>query len=441
MSSFRRLLPGSFGLERCGRVAVALLALVGIGCGALGADELPAAVGLPAGLPDPLRRADGTVITTPADWSLRRAELRELFAREMYGRMPGRPAELRFELLESDSRALDGQAVRQQFRIHFTRAADGPSMDLLLYRPAAVSQPVPVILALNFWGNHAIHSDPAVRLSRTWMESGKTYYADLSCVTNHRATEACRGLNARQWPVTEILRRGYGLATVYRGDLHPDFPNAFTNALHQAYPELQGRGDNFTAMGAWAWGLSRAMDCLATLPAVEARRVGLFGWSRLGKAALWAAANDERFALVFSNESGAGGAKLFRRDTGEKIRRLNTVFPHWYAANFRAYNDRDATLPFDQHELIALIAPRPVYVASAVDDSGADPAGEFAALVGADPVYRLLSGDGLPTNRPPAPGVSVQGRLGYHVRPGNHDVLPYDWEQCLAFADRWLREK
>jgi hypothetical protein len=181
------------------------------------------------------------------------------------------------------------------------------------------------------------------------------------------------------------------------------------------------------------------MDYLETDKAIDAEKVAVFGWSRLGKGALWAGATDERFAMVISNESGAGGAKLFHRGVGENIRRLCTVFPHWYAANFKKYMDKDTLLPFDQHEVIALVAPRPVYIASAVDDKGADPEGEFAGAKAAEVVYRFLGKEGLPTEKIPILNTSVQGQIGYHIRSGGHDVTLFDWQQYLNFADKHFK--
>jgi hypothetical protein len=306
-----------------------------------------------------------------------------------------------------------------------------------MYLPNHVKGKIPAILAVNFWGNHAVATDPDIKLSESWMEEKAGSYISLSCVTNNRATEACRGVNARQWPLEEILSRGYALVTVYREDIAADFvPNAFTTGIHTLYPELQDRDDNFSTMAAWAYGLSRVMDYLETDKNIDACKVALFGWSRLGKAALWAGATDTRFSLVISNESGAGGAKLFRRGVGEDIHRLCTVFPHWYCRNFRKYMDTDTTLPFDQHLVIALIAPRPVYIGSAQDDRGADPEGEFWSAKAADKVYRFLGTEGLPAEIMPPVNQSVQGRIGYHIRTGGHDVMDYDWKEYLKFLDK-----
>ena len=390
-------------------------------------------------LPDPLVLANGQRVKNAKQWhTKRRKELLELFTAEMYGQAPPRPKDMRFEVFDVDKNALNGKATRKQIAVYFSGKADGPRMDLLMYIPNHLKRPVPAILGLNFWGNHAIHPDPAIRITTSWMESGKgNPYVKLSCVTDHRATEACRGVNAAQWPIDTILARGYALITAYREDIaSDDAKTGFQKGIHPIYPDYQQRNDNFGTIAAWAWALSRAMDYVVTDKAIDSKRVAVFGWSRLGKAALWVGATDERFAMVISNESGAGGAKLFHRGVGENIRRLCTVFPHWYAASFKKYMDKDTLLPFDQHQVISLVAPRPVYIASAVDDKGADPQGEFAAAKAAESVYLFLGKTGLPAQTIPPLNQSVQGQIGYHIRTGGHDVTLYDWKQYLNFADK-----
>ena len=390
----------------------------------------------PLVLPDPLVGDDGKRVTTPQQWwEKRRPELLEFFTHEMYGRSPARPDKMTFEVFDRDQKALEGKATRIQIAIR-PGGPDGPRIDLLVYVPNGAKVPVPVILGENFWGNHAIHADPGIRLTDSWVENKKQPFVDLAGVDNHKATDTTRGINAKQWPVETIIARGYALATLYREDVAADREPYFASGVHTLYPEFQKNDDNFSTLAAWAWGLSRALDAMEKEPSVDAKRVAIFGFSRLGKAALWAAANDRRFAMVISNESGAGGAKLFRRGVGEDIKRLNTMFPHWFARNFRKYIDQDTTLPFDQHQLISLIAPRPVYVASAIDDKHSDPEGEFASAKAAEAVYRLLGAEGLPCETWPEVGKSVQGGIGYHVREGKHDVLPFDWEQYLRFADK-----
>lgn len=391
------------------------------------------------GLPDPLIATDGTKITTPGQWrEKRRPELLEFFTREMYGRSPGRPEKMSCEVFDRDKAALGGKATRIQIAI-YPGGRPGPRMDLLVYVPNGAKGPVPAILGLNFGGNHAINTDPGIRLTESWVEDKKQPYLDLPGMKDHRATEASRGNNAKQWPVEEILSRGYALATMYREDVCPDHEPYFASGAQASFPELQKGDDNFGCIAAWAWALSRGLDALEKEPSIDAKRVVLFGFSRLGKAALWAGASDERFAMVLSNESGAGGAKLFHRGVGEDIARLNMVFPHWFARNFRKYIGKDTQLPFDQHLVISLVAPRPVYVASAEGDKHSDPEGEFAAAKAAEPVFLMLGSEGLPANQWPAVGTSVQGGIGYHVRLGGHDVTDFDWKQYLDFADKHFK--
>ncbi len=382
-----------------------------------------------APLPDPLVMADGSRVTTAAQWrNKRRPELLELFTREMYGVAPPRSPQMKFVVFDKGTLALGGKAIRKQVTILLKGDPNGPKFDLLIYIPKAAKGKVPAILGMNFYGNQAVTDDPDIRVTpnRAGSLPGKN---------------EARGGNAAQWPVEAMLDHGYALATFYRCDVDPDTKDGFAKSLKAFYPELQNRPDNFSTIGEWAWAFSRAMDYLETDHAIDARHVGIFGWSRLGKAALWAGANDQRFAAVISNESGAGGAKQFHRGIAENITRLNTSFPQWYDENFRKYNDRDKTLPFDQHEMIALIAPRAVYVASAEQDANADPEGEFASAKAASPVFELLGKKGLQADHWPAVNQPVIGDISYHVRNGPHDVRPYDWEQYLIFLDKHLRGK
>jgi hypothetical protein len=387
-------------------------------------------------LPDPLTFQDGTSVKTARQWrTKRRAEILELCEKEMYGRSPGRPANLTFKVWDQDKAALKGTATRKQVTVYFTGKPDGPQMDILLYLPNQVIGEVSVFLGLNFQGNHGVHPDTAIRISPNWVWGG------AAGVVNNRSTEKSRGSTASRWPIDLILARGYGVATVFANDIDPDYFDNFQNGVHALYPELQNRGDNFSTMAAWAWGLSRALDYLQTDPNVHPQKVMLFGFSRMGKTALWAGARDERFAMVISNESGGGGAALSKRNFGEDVERLNRGNPHWFCRNFRKYNKNEAILPFDQHMVISLIAPRPVYVASAEQDLGADPYGEFLGLKGADPVYRLLGTQGLPATEFPKIHQPIWGRLAYHIRAGKHDVTRYDWEQFLNFSDYYWHKK
>ncbi|MGK0204361.1 MAG: hypothetical protein ACI9S9_003443, partial [Planctomycetota bacterium] len=284
-----------------------------------------------------------------------------------------------------------------------------------------------------FFGNQSIHADPGIRMPTTWMRNDKKIG-----VTNDRANESTRGKRSTRWPVEKILARGYGLVTVYYGDIDPDFDDGFTNGVHGVLdPPLDGKraSDAWGSIAAWAWGLSRTLDSLEMDLDVDATRVAVLGHSRLGKTSLWAGAQDERFAMVISNDSGCGGAAYSRRRSGETVKVINRAFPHWFCTAFREFNDREDQLPIDQHLLIAAIAPRPAYIASAAEDSWADPKGEFLSTLGADPVYRLLGTDGLTTTKMPPVDQPVHGQLGYHVRAGKHDLTWQDWQQYLTFAD------
>lgn len=388
-------------------------------------------------LPDPLIDSAGHRIETPHDWQMRRRpEILRLFETHVYGQSP-RPPKLEFELTSEARDALQGKAIRKEVAIHLLPRSAGVSLHLLLYLPKS-ERPAPLFLGLNFWGNQSIHADPAITLTTAWTRNDK-----VLGIENHRANQATRACEAKRWQVEQVLSRGFGVASMYYGDIDPDFDDGFKNGVHALYraaDDDRREPNAWGSIGAWAWGLSRAMDYLQTDPLIDSKCVAVWGHSRLGKTALWAAAQDERFAMAISNNSGCGGAALSRRLFGETVERINANFPHWFCRNFHRYNDNEDELPVDQHMLIALIAPRPVYIASAAEDLWADPRGEFLSAKGAAPVYDLLLGPGsaeLPIEMPPL-DTSVGKRIGYHIRTGEHDVEAYDWQQFVEFAKRNL---
>lgn len=391
----------------------------------------------PYTLPDPLVLADGTPVRDAATWrARRRPELLRLFESEVYGKTPGPPPAVVATDVRVDRAALGGTAVRTQVTLRLQQGHPEPAIHLLLYTPASAAGRVPVVVGLNFNGNQAVHDDAGIALATSWLPER------VRGVVANRATDASRGIEASRWQVPLLLSRGYALATAYYGDLDPDFDDGFQNGVqplfYRAGQTRPGPGE-WGAIGAWAWGLSRMLDYLETRTDVDAGRAIVMGHSRLGKAALWAGAQDTRFALVISNDSGCGGAALSKRVFGETVAHITSSFPHWFTPAFAKYAGREADLPVDQHQLLALIAPRPLYVASAVEDSWADPRGEFLGALGADPVYRLLGTPGLAAAAMPPVDTPIGRTIGYHVRTGGHDVTAYDWEQYLGFAGRHLR--
>ncbi len=386
-------------------------------------------------LPDPLTREDGSKVTTKEQWPARRAELYSLFAREEYGYAPPWKGSMDAELWSEDRQALGGIAVRKEIGLTLHQGGKKLTMALLLYLPKT-GGPAPVFLGYNFRGNQSVDPDPGIRITPSWVSDDKALG-----ITGNKAGAASRGGRSSRWPLRQILSRGYGLATVYYGDVDPDFDDGFHNGVHRLF-DTPRDSTSWGSIAAWAWALSRVMDYLEKDKGVDAKRVFVFGHSRLGKTALWAGASDNRFAMVISNESGCGGAALSKRAYGETVGRINTAFPHWFCTRFRTYNNRESALPFDQHELIALIAPRPVYVASAEGDQWSDPKGEFLGALYAEPVYALFGYRGLGISEMPPTGHPVVGDvLAYHIREGKHDITPYDWAQYLDFADRHFKSR
>ncbi len=389
----------------------------------------------PYTLPDPLICADGSEVADAQTWwDKRRPEILKLCEDEWFGKTTlGRPKKMKFVVRDEKHGARGGIATRLRIGVLFDGSEAGPQMEILVYLPEHTTGQVPVILLMNFQGNYATTPEADIPLPTHWV--GGYGNADPS---NH-AQEKLRGSVAYAFQYDYALQHGYGVATIGYGEVEPDFNGGDKIGVRGKLPSAATGGDRMGAIGTWAWGLSRAVDYLQTNKRIDPKRIGVQGHSRLGKAALWAAAQDQRFAFVISNESGAGGAALNKRIFGETVAVLNHNFPHWFCPNFNKYSDNEAAMSVDSHELIALIAPRPVLITSAVEDRWSDPYGEFLAGVGADPVYRLLCGDGIPDKTYPAPSHVLNGRIGYYVRPGKHDVLLEDWQNYVSFADRYMK--
>lgn len=399
-----------------------------------------ARAGTPA-LPDLLRCEDGRPVAAAAGWPRRRAELHHLLAEHVFGHPPPATRFVVEDLVERDH-ALGGLSRRLEVTLRPVDLDTPRRIRLLVHVPrcpAGDGRPGPVFLGLNFRGNHATTREPDVALCVNWLDDGGGVGRGPP---DRRADEASRGGEAGRWPWELVLARGCAVATCHHGDLFDDRPDGWEASILPVLaarggvaPEARGPADA-GAIGAWAWTLSRVRDVLASLPGLDGRPVVVVGHSRLGKAALWAAACDARFDGVIANNSGKGGASLLKRRFGETVERLNAVFPHWFCRRFHAYGGCEEALPVDAHALLALAAPRPLHLAWATEDLWADPRGEHRAACEAWRVYRLLGAVAGEAPAFPEPGAGADGRVGWHLRAGPHDVTPADWLQFLAFAER-----
>jgi hypothetical protein len=365
---------------------------------------------VPYTLPDPLAHK-GKKVASALMWPPRRAEILDLFRANVYGRSPGKPEHVAFSVIEENPKAMDGAATLRRMAITSRQGSRSHRFALTLFLPNNRSGPAPVFLLIN--NRPPSNTDPTRR-----EKSGF-------------------------WPAEQIIARGYGIAAFHYAELAPDDAKTFRDGVMKCFEDGAGASTPYTwgALAAWGWGASRAMDYFETDPRVDKAHVAVVGHSRGGKAALWAAAEDERFAMVVSNDSGEGGAALSRRNFGETIERINTSFPHWFIATYKTFNGRSAELPIDQHMLLSLIAPRALYVASADEDLWADPRGEFLSLAASSPVFALWGDPPIRDGDMPAIDTPlVVGRRGYHVRTGGHNLTPYDWDRYADFADRvWKR--
>lgn len=383
-------------------------------------------------LPDVLKMPNGKIVKNRSDWEkVQRPHLYDLYQNIQFGRYPSQVVPIRFVVLKTEPTALAGLATRKQIRIYLHPTDTTTYTDVLLYLPNQAKKPVPVFVGYNFSGNHTLEADTNILLSKTWI------YTKGKGVLNNRATAQSRGTDTSQWQIKEILSHGYALATAYYGDLEPDHPDGWQTGIRTTLQkELNIQPDEWGAMGAWAYGLSRIYDYLEKDPAIDAHKVALIGHSRLGKATLWAAASDPRFSLIISNESGEGGAALSKRWYGETVKIITTKFPYWFGRKYQSYGDQVADLPIDGHMLLALVAPRPLYVASAEGDTWSDPKGEFLSAREVSRVYALYGKKGIETTVLPAVHQPVGNSVRYHIRAGKHDVTLYDWQQYLQFADQ-----
>ncbi len=393
--------------------------------------DLPEVARLPSRpeLPDPSVMFNGERVTTKDDWfNKRRPELKALFQHYMYGYLPA-PAKIEAKVEREDPKAFAGKATLKELTIAF-----GPpeclKIHLLLIVPNQRKVPAPVFVGMNFCGNHALVKDTAVRIPTAWM------YPNRPGVKNNRATEEGRGTQIDVWALEQSIDRGYAVATFYNGDIDPDRADVREGIQpHLRKKDEKAGPHDWGTIAAWAWGIHRAVDYLVTDKDLDKERIAVVGHSRLGKTALLAAAFDDRIALAIPHQAGCGGTAPSRGKVGESVKQINDRFPHWFNGTFKEFNDKPDRLPFDQNGLVALVAPRPVLFSNAVEDTWANPEGQFQVLQAADPVYRFLGAGGLEAKKMPEPGQLIDSKLGYYIRPGKHSMTKEDWQVFLDFAD------
>ena len=382
-------------------------------------------------LPDVLLCQDGSKIETADAWQKkRRPELLQMFKDVMYGEIPPRPDRVRYELLSEKKDARGGKAVRREVRIHLEmNNGKSHSIDMLYYLPANAKGKVPVFVGLTFIGNHVVTDEPDVRIT------------GLAGDTPENPINRERGFQVRRFPIDTILDRGYALATASYHDIFPDRVTGWETSIYELFfsgEELK-RPKGYSCVGAWAWGISRMLDYLETVPEIDASKAAVYGHSRLGKTSLWAGVTDERFKLVCVNDSGCGGAALSRRLYGETLFSMcnfHNIGKYWFTDTLADKAEHPENLPLDQHELIALTAPRPVAVHSATEDQWADPKGEYLSAYYAGPVFKLFGKTPLASETPPEPEHAVGTDVSYYCRIGKHDLLLSDWNHYMDMADR-----
>lgn len=384
-------------------------------------------------VPDVLKCEDGSYVKNVKQWERkRRPELLKLFSEQEYGKTPCHTGiKVKYEIVASNPEAMNGLATQKQVLFKF-KGKNGKTHQalLLLYIPNAAKGRVPVIVSYNFHGNQTTTLEEDVLPSLS-----KELIKDLG------SASWVRGEQKSRWSYELALQRGYAVATMNYHDICPDSPSLLALGLSPLFPEYEENSreeDGWGTIGVWAWGYSRIADYLEKEKQIDKNRMVVLGHSRLGKTSLWAGVQDKRFKVVISNDSGCGGAAMAKRVVGENVARITASFPHWFCPAFNKYSENEAALPFDQHELLALVAPRYVYVASAEDDSWADPKGEYLSAYYAGQVYQLYGMQGLPSAEQPPIHQPQHFDVGYHIRAGKHDVTEYDWKCYLDFCDKVL---
>lgn len=399
----------------------------------------------PYTLEDPLKFLDGRKVTA-ANWAERRKEILGIFAKEMFGEEPPKAEAVKTELVDEKISAA-GYAIRRRYKMWFKADKTGPCVNWVLWIPRFAKKPVPVISFLNYRGNHELVMDKDIEVPTAWTRSGKN-------TDGHKCSERTRGMMQNPdsdtiFPLGMILARGYAVMSACYCEISPDptrvekdprysqgtFP--YTGVFELWGKRDESRTDNITAIGAWAWVLSRGLDLAETIPELDTKKSVVTGCSRLAKAALIAAARDERFAVCVPNQTGGGGAPLAKRNFGENVSTENRYFTHWYCKAYAKYAaDPAKLLTFDQHLLLACVAPRALLI-QGFNSKWFDTEGEYLAVKAASPVWTMLGKGGMPNVAwPNNYDTSAIGKdLGYVRRCQEHGIAACDWMWLLDFAD------
>ena len=357
-------------------------------------------------LPALLQTTKGEKVKNMATWEKkRRSEILSLFEENIYGQMPSKFDSLNFNVTNEKADAMEGKAHLKEIQITVWNKGNSISFPLVLFVPNKRAKPAPVFLLINNRGK--------------------------------RNTDPTRVNKSTFWPAEMIIDSGYAIASFHNADVAPDHKESYQNGLlTQLFPEELAKDNGMKAIGSWAFAASRVMDYFLTDKDIDAKRVAIVGHSRGGKTALWTGAQDQRFAMVFNSCSGNSGAALSRRKYGETVSLINKQFPHWFNNNYKKFSNKVDSLPVDQHMLIGLIAPRPVYTTNATQDRWADPYGSFLSLLNAKPVYDLYhQKTTLPNDMPQVNHPIINSTIGYHFREGAHDLNVYDWTNFIRFAN------
>lgn len=383
-------------------------------------------------LPDVLTLRNGKKVKDAETWtSRRRREIVQLFEEQQFGKMPPRPADMSFHVFDAGTEVLGGKAIRKQVTVYFTKDTSDHKMDLLIYLPAKSGKAAPLLLIINFSANSNAVDDPGVKQGQVWTREGQRVPASQS--------SAFGKIN-----IDSFVSQGIGIATVYYGDIEPDFKAGIKYGIRGVYltaGETEPAPNEWGAISAWAWGLSRAMDYFETDKQIDSKRIALQGTSRLAKTVLWAAAHDTRFKLVIASCSGEGGAAISRRNYGESINHMTDTSRYYYqfAPNRHNYSEDPGKSPVDAHMLVALMAPRPLLLQTGDTDYWSDPKGEFLAAVAAEPVYNLFGKKGPGTNVMPTAGdQTMLNTLGYYMHAGGHGTIPADWPVFISYLKKYL---